>query len=63
MSLFLGKTTLEGMFCSFFCLDTKETKNQGKHHRSAGFSLPALGKSLRIDIKKWMVIRFHPERK
>ena len=38
-------------FCFFFCLDAKETKNQGKHHRSAGFSLPARGKS------RWIIYK------
>ena len=33
-------------YCSFFCLDAKETKDQGKPDRSARFSLPSLGKSL-----------------
>ena len=28
----------KSMFCLFFCLDTKETKNQGKPDRSARFS-------------------------
>jgi len=27
-------------FLLFFCLDTKEPKNQGKHERSAHFALP-----------------------
>jgi hypothetical protein len=30
-------------FCFFFCLDAKETKDQGKPDRSARFSVPARG--------------------
>ena len=30
----------EAFFYMFFCLDTKEPKNQGKHERSAHFALP-----------------------
>jgi hypothetical protein len=36
-------------FCFFFCLDAKETKNQGKPDRSARFSVPARGISHLID--------------
>jgi hypothetical protein len=43
---------------SFFCLDTKETKNQGKPDCSARFSRPARGKSRWIDIKEGVVVLF-----
>jgi hypothetical protein len=36
-------------FCFFFCLDAKETKDQGKPDRSARFSVPARGISHLID--------------
>jgi len=36
----------QSRYCFFFCLDAKETKNQGKPDRSAHFSGPTRGKSL-----------------
>jgi hypothetical protein len=38
--------------CFFFCLDAKETKNQGKPDRSARFSRPARGISLFDRLKR-----------